>query len=64
MTCERRLLVEELKQRQQPRPDPIHPSLLGLKGRGRALGGKGERLLERREQTRFAALKMILDRPA
>ena len=62
--CERRLLIEELEQRQQPRPHPIQPALLGLEGRARALGGKRQHLLERREQTGFAALKMILDRPA
>jgi hypothetical protein len=37
---------------------------MGLEVRGRALGGEGERLLERREQTGFATLEMILDRPA
>src|SRR5664279_966232 len=62
MTCERRLLVEELKQRQQARANPIQPPVLGLEGRAHTLAGKRQRLLERREQAGFAALKMIVER--
>ena len=56
------LLIEELKQCQQTRPHPIQPPFLGLIRSARALGGKLHHLLERREQTGFAAFEMILDR--
>jgi hypothetical protein len=60
--CERRLLIEELKHREQGRAHTIEPSVPGLEGHSRALGGERKSLLERRELAGFDALEMLGNR--
>jgi GNAT superfamily N-acetyltransferase len=61
VACELRLLVEELKQREESRAHTIQLSVLGLEGRARARRGDSQDLIERREQSGLAAREMIVE---